>query len=150
MVSCAAFVLSLFVPLACVCCHRKAVLLDCHFLDIYIVSFVFQYSLNRCVIQCLAHGSLETPKRVNGKQCRPRSGSPLFANSLAITLGIFKFYSRTYLKLKLDSSNIKCGGVYSVYNGLDTGRMIVLRGTDTLSAEATHYCFTSLLKIGLL
>ena len=29
-----------------------------------------------------------------------------------------KSHSRMYLKLKLDSSNIYCGGVYLVYNGL--------------------------------
>ena len=43
----------------------------------------------------LTHHSLETPKRLIGKHCRPRSdttecgiwsGSPLFANSLAIFL----------------------------------------------------------------
>ena len=34
------------------------------------------------------------------------------------SLGIYKSLSRTYLKLKLNSSNIKCGRVYTVYNGL--------------------------------
>ena len=71
----------------------------------------------------LTYCSRDTRKRVIGKQCRPRSdaaergvwsGSPLFANSL----GICRSHSRTYLKLKLDSSNILCGRVYSVYNGL--------------------------------
>ena len=34
------------------------------------------------------------------------------------SLGICRSHSRTYLKLKSDSSNILCGRVYSVYNGL--------------------------------
>ena len=55
------------------------------------------------------------PKRVIGKQCRPRSnaiergvwsGSPLSVFSLEIS----KSHSLMYLKLKLDSSNIYYGG----------------------------------------
>ena len=34
------------------------------------------------------------------------------------SLRICKSHSWIYLKLKLDSSNIKCGRVYSIYNGL--------------------------------
>ena len=34
------------------------------------------------------------------------------------SLGLCKSHSRVYLKLKLQSSNIWCGRVYSVYNGL--------------------------------
>ena len=55
----------------------------------------------------LTHCSQESCKRVIGKQCRPRSDA-----------GMCKSHSRMYLKLKLDSSNIKCGRIYSVYNGL--------------------------------
>ena len=78
---------------------------------------------------------------VIGKQCRPRldatecgiwSRSPLFvfANSSAIFLQEYrtKSNSLTYLKLKLESSNILCGRVHSVYNGLmslTTGKMVV-------------------------
>ena len=64
----------------------------------------------------LTHYSLEAPKRVIGKQCRPRSdaaergilsGSPLFANSSNIfSLGISKSNSLTYLKIELESSSI--------------------------------------------
>ena len=60
---------------------------------------------------------LETPKRVIGKQCIPWSdaaecsiwpGFPLFANSLAVfSMGISKWHSLIYLKLKLDSSNTR-------------------------------------------
>ena len=48
-----------------------------------------------CTMLSLTHCSLETPKEIFGKQCRPRSdaaecdvssGSPLFANSSAIFL----------------------------------------------------------------
>ena len=35
-----------------------------------------------------------------------------------------KSHSRTYLKLKLDSSNILCGRVYSVYNGLLSKKLL--------------------------
>ena len=82
------------------------------------------------VLSCFhfTHCSLETPKRVVGKLCRPRSdaaeggiwsGFPLFANSSTIfSLGISKSHSLTYLKSKLESSNIKYRWVNSVYNGL--------------------------------
>ena len=33
-------------------------------------------------------------------------------------LGISKLHNLTYLKLKLESSNISCGWIHSVYNGL--------------------------------
>ena len=58
------------------------------------------------------HCSLETTKRVIGKQCRPRSdatergvwsGSPLFANSSTIFLEEYL----TYLKSTLESSDIQ-------------------------------------------
>ena len=66
-------------------------------------------------LEVLSNCSRETRKRVIGKQCRPRSDAAergvesgsLFANSLAIfSLGICKYHSGVYLKLKLDSSNI--------------------------------------------
>ena len=52
-------------------------------------------SRNRGFAITLTHWSLEIPKRVTGKQCRPRSecgvwtGSPHFANSLAIFLYVY-------------------------------------------------------------
>ena len=77
----------------------------------------------------LTHCSRETRKRITGKHCRTRSdtaecgvwsGSPLFATSIShFSLGLCNSYSRTYLKLKLDSSNIYCGRIYSVYSGLN-------------------------------
>ena len=64
----------------------------------------------------LTRRRLEIPKRVTGKQCRPRSdaakrgvwsGSPLFASSSTIfSLGISTSYSLTYLKSEMDSSKI--------------------------------------------
>ena len=77
------------------------------------------------MIWCITHCSRETRKTVIRKHCRPRSGSPLFANNLAIFL---EEYSQTYLKLKLNSSNVQCRRVCSVYNEL--------RGIDILSGEA--------------
>ena len=65
----------------------------------------------------LTHCSLETSKRVIGKQCRPRSdatecgiksGSPLFADSSVSFLQklLNHIHSLIYLKPKLKSSNI--------------------------------------------
>ena len=56
----------------------------------------------------------------------------VYKYSSHFTLGICKFHSRTYmyLKLKLDTSNIECGRVYSVYNGLSR--------TGMLSGETTQ------------
>ena len=60
----------------------------------------------------LTHFILETPKRVFGTQCRPRSdatecsiwsGSPLIANNFSV--GISKGHRLIYLKLKFNSSN---------------------------------------------
>ena len=71
-------------------------------------------SLNNSIL-LQTHWGLETPKRVTGKQCRPRSdaaecgvwsGSPLFANINHFSLGISTSYNLTYLKSKMDSSNI--------------------------------------------
>ena len=63
----------------------------------------------------LANLSLETPKKGNLQPCRPRShaaewsGSPRFANRLAsFSLKISKSHSLTYIKLKLNSSNVVC------------------------------------------
>ena len=44
------------------------------------------------------------------------------------SLGISKSHSQTYLKLKSDSSNIQCGGVYSVCNRLNPLLCISLKG----------------------
>ena len=61
------------------------------------------------------HCSLETPKRVIGKQCISRSdaaecgiwsGSPLFANSSTIFLLEYLNHRVTYLKSKLEYSSI--------------------------------------------
>ena len=72
----------------------------------------------------------QTRKGVTGKQCRPRSDaakcqtrhlirvSTVCKKFSHVSLGICKFHSRKYLKLKLVSSNIQCGRVYSVYNGI--------------------------------
>ena len=72
--------------------------------------------------QPLTHYGLKTPKKIISTQCRPRSDAAecgiwsvsalfaLFANSSTIFL--------TYLKLKLESSNIYCGRVHLGYNGL--------------------------------
>ena len=59
----------------------------------------------------LTHFSLETPKRVIGKQGRPRSdatesGFLLFAKFDLFSLGISKSQSLTNLKLKLEYSSI--------------------------------------------
>ena len=68
----------------------------------------------------------QTRKGVTGKQCRPRSDaakcqtrhlirvSTVCKKFSHVSLGICKFHSRKYLKLKLVSSNIQCGRVYSV------------------------------------
>ena len=47
-----------------------------------------------------------------------------------------KSHSLTYLKSKLESSNIKCGGVHSVYNGLILGTRCAL-----LIAELLLLCY---------
>ena len=69
--------------------------------------------------QIISFNPLKTPKRVTGIQYRLRSnaiehgirsGSPLFAYSLEISTS----YSLTYLKSKMNSSNVLCGRVYSV------------------------------------
>ena len=39
---------------------------------------------------------------------------------------ISKSHSLTFLKLKLESSNIQCGGIHSVYNGLKWDSLTVL------------------------
>ena len=70
--------------------------------------YISLYVLYLCV---LTHCSLETPKRVIDKQCRPRSDQ--FNH---FSLGISKSHGLTYIKSKLESS--KCGGVHSVCNGL--------------------------------
>ena len=85
----------------------------------------------------LTHCSRETHKIVIGKQCRPRSDTAERASTRHLirvstvckyfshfSLGICKSHCRTYLKLKLDSSNIKCGRVFPVYNGLIKSRLI--------------------------
>ena len=88
-------------------------------------SLLFLVPLEGCA-SWLTHCNRETPKRVFGKQWRPRSdaaecgvwsGSPLFANSSTIFLRKSKSHSLTYLKSKLESSN-KCGRVHSAYDGL--------------------------------
>ena len=65
--------------------------------------------------EALAHYSLETPKWVIDKQCRPRSDAAewhLIRVSFVckyfnyFSLGVSKSHSLTYLKLKLESSNI--------------------------------------------
>ena len=72
-----------------------------HINQIFFSSFIND-NRNKIYIKCrskpnknVIHCSLETPKRVNGKRCRPRSDavelgksseSPLFAKSLAIFL----------------------------------------------------------------
>ena len=62
---------------------------------ININTFLCKVSVLAPFAYALTHFSLETPKRVIGKQCRPisditecgvQSGSPLFANRLAIFL----------------------------------------------------------------
>ena len=61
----------------------------------------------------LTHCSLETPKRAIGKQCRPRSDATECDQGLhclqivqPFSLRISKSHSLTYLKSKLESSNI--------------------------------------------
>ena len=68
------------------------------------------------LLNYLTHCSLETPKKVIGKQCRPRSdatkrgvwsGFPLYANSSTIfSIEIPKSYTLIYLKSKVEASNI--------------------------------------------
>ena len=76
----------------------------------------------------LAHCSLETPKRIICQtvetQIRRRKTRRLIRVSTVckkfnhFSLGISKLHSLTHLKSKLESSNISCVGVLSVYNGL--------------------------------
>ena len=58
----------------------------------------------------LAHCNLESPKRVIGKQCRPRSGSPLFANILTFFFsiglyGIESLFSQQWVRRELPKNN---------------------------------------------
>ena len=77
----------------------------------------------------LNHCSRETRKRIMVNSADPdqmpqNAASDQGLHCLQIhvvshlSLGICKSHSWTYLKLKLDSSNIQCGRVYSVFNGL--------------------------------
>ena len=76
-------------------CHYKAIFCDCD-------------SPRTSSILFLTHCSLETPKRVIGKQCRPRSdaaecgvwsASALFANDSS-TIFLYESHCLTYLKSK--------------------------------------------------
>ena len=69
------------------------------------------HDLAQLWFEFLTHFSLETPKRVIGKQGRPRSdatesGFLLFAKFDQFSLGISKSQSLTNLKLKLEYSSI--------------------------------------------
>ena len=81
----------------------------------YTEQIIFTFTMNESWI--LTHCSLETPKRVIGKQCRPRSYATECEQFSHFSLRISKSHSRTYQKLKLDSSSIQCRRVYSIYNG---------------------------------
>ena len=91
----------------------------------------------------LTHCNLETPKRVFGKQCRPRSDAAEHGNLIRVStvckqlnhfsFGIPKSHRLTYLKSNLDSSNIQCGGVHSVNNGLIFKMAAPIRATAKMS-----------------
>ena len=76
---------------------------------------IYQYGLTHC--------SPDTPKRVIGKQCKPRClirVSTVCKWFSHLSEGISKSHSWMYLNLKLDSSKKQYGRIYSVCNGLST------------------------------
>ena len=115
------------------------------------------YSLSTCI--ALTHCSRETRKWSNWEtvqtQIRCRRTRRLIRVSTVckkfshFSLGICKSHRQKYLKLKLVSSNIQCGRVYSVYNGLISTFSIVFAdmcGFTQLSSQCTAQELVQLLN----